>query len=72
MNHFFTWGSLALWFVFCLIYNIASPTVTAKLSTPPQTNMYYIAYMLFDEAQFWFTAIMASVICLFPAYLHSL
>jgi phospholipid-transporting ATPase len=58
-NHFFTWGSIALWFVFVSIY-----ANFVKLLP----DAYSIAFHLYGSPPYWIGIVLIPVICLLPDY----
>ena len=59
-NHFFTWGSIALWFIFASIYHSF-----AELIPDPFNAIFY----LYGSVPFWAGIVLTPTICLLPDYL---
>eukprot|EP00756_Hemistasia_phaeocysticola_P025820 Hpha_TRINITY_DN16024_c4_g1::TRINITY_DN16024_c4_g1_i1::g.122342::m.122342 len=60
LNHIVTWGSIASWFIFLLIY---CESVIDMGLQPPQYSWYRV-YRTFGMAQVWLSIILAVVLAL--------
>jgi len=64
-HHFFTWGSIAFWFIFALVYNGMKPAVDGF---PPRAafTVYGLIHYLFGTARFFLGGLLIPVASLMP------
>eukprot|EP00741_Cyanophora_paradoxa_P005048 tig00000851_g4890.t1 len=59
LNHLFTWGSVAFWFLFVIVYS-----AMLKISS----DFYFLAYAMFKTAAFWLCALLVPVVANLPDF----